>query len=136
MLRMAKFYEDQGKHREALNIYLYIINSSNGTETPNAAELYKAAGDRLLDLKEYGRAKEFLYEAKKHAKSDQNGPINESLAEALFYLNDYAEAESLFKKAMDDCISEMGANAPECMTIRANLEKARKASESPPGFVG
>lgn len=134
MLRMAKFYEDQGKHRKALNIYLYIINSSN--EGKNPAELYKTAGDRLLDLKDYRKAKEFLDEAMKHAKSDQKGPINESLGEALFYLNEYSEAESLFKKAMDDCISQMGPNAPECMTIRDNLEKARNASESPPGFVG
>lgn len=134
---MAQFYQEHGKHREALNIYLYLINNSHGTNiTASSCELYKAAGDRLLDLNDHAKAKEFLLEAMKHSKSDQKGPISESLGEALFYLNEFAEAKDLFKRALDDCVSHMGGNAPECMTIRSNLEKARNASASPPGFVG
>lgn len=130
MLRMAQFYEEHGRHREALNIYIYMINTFDEPKAViKACELYKAAGDRLLDLREWQNAKEFLFEAMKRSKSDQEGPIYESLGEAYFYLNEYSEAESLFKKALSACTLQKGSNAPECIAVRENLEQAQKAAK-------
>jgi tetratricopeptide (TPR) repeat protein len=131
---MAQFYQEQGRHREALNIYVYMINTFDESMGVNkACELYKAAGDSLLDLKEWRNAEKFLLEALRRSKSDQEGPIQESLGEAHFYLNEYTEAESFFKKALNACSLQKGSNAPECITIRANLDQAQRAAE--PGVV-
>jgi len=134
---MAEFFDLHDRPREALNIYVYLANITGQQQDGKhifrdknkPCELYKAAGDRLLDLGQYAAARQFLEEALHLAKGiQQQGPIWESLGEACFHLQDWPAAQEHYRKALDRCIAEKGPDSPICMTIRANLEKSADTS--------
>lgn len=101
------------------------------------SELYKAAGDRLLDMGAWERAVDFFTAALGRAISNhQRGPIHESLGEAYFHLNDMKMAQSHYQIAYNGCLSSLGADAGPCRVIRSNMDRIAELMQSPgQGFV-
>lgn len=138
LLKLAESYEQSGgQAREALNIYVYLANmitscQASFSDPRKPSEIYKAAGDKLLDLKEWKRAIEFLQEAFNLAYEEkQKGPIHESLGEAHFQLGSMETAQEHYKMALKVCSSSLGADAEPCRVIRGNLRRIAEFMQSP-----